>query len=79
MDSAFLYIVSKASVKENEINVSVKLEDMPVIDKNITEEEKKEIAYEVLKRMKAKRLIRFFVYTEDSGEENVPDRTINLV
>ena len=60
-------------------NVSINLEDMPAIEKNITEETKKEIAYEILKRMKAKKLLRFFVYTEESVDENVPSRTIDLV
>ena len=75
MDSAFLHVV----IPQKEINVSVKLENMPVIDQNVTEETKRRIAYEVLKRMKAKGLIHFFVYTEESVEDNEPEKAIDLV
>ena len=53
MDCAFFNL---ATAKEA-ANVSINLEDMPAIEKNITEETKKEIAYEILKRMKAKKLL----------------------
>ena len=75
MNSAFINLVTP---KET-INVSVNLENMPEIENNLTEETKKEIAYEILKRMKAKKLIRSFIYTEEARIGNVPDRTIDLV
>lgn len=78
MDSAVLHVLSKASIKENEVNVSVNLKDMPRIGE-LTEEAKGMICLEILKRMKEKGIIDYFVYTEDSGDENVPDRIINLV
>lgn len=75
MNSAFLHVVTA----KGSVNVPIELENMPVIGEGITEETKKEIAYEVLKKMKEKKLIRYFTYTEESVDENLPDRTIDLV
>ena len=78
MNTAVLHVFSKASVKEKEINVTVNLEDMPKIEED-TEEAKGKIALEILKRMKEKALLHYFIYTEDSGDANVPDRVVNIV
>lgn len=76
MASAFLYVISPIG---EEVNLTLKLENLPLTELEITEETKKEIAYEVLKMMKTNGNLLHFVYTEDSVDENVKEKTFDLI
>lgn len=76
MASAFFHVITP---RGGDTNITIQLNNIPIIEKVITKETKMKIAYEVLEKMKEQGNIKCFVYTEDSGDDKIPERIIHLV
>jgi len=75
MDSVCYHVVSGPG---DENGYYINLENMPPIE-DFTEEIKGEIALRILKNMKTSGFLKFVVYTEESKEKGMRDRTIDIV